>query len=253
MRNRHVSIFKDKKILYTAFLFFFLTTAMIIIAMLFGNEAGSFVIRVQQGDKQHTIAITETNPEELGVKLTSKLTAPSFSNFTDYSPKWFLRNDYETINEYTAKGGLYAHTNHEQAGAGISLYCYTFYIANTSTSNAAVGVNVEMGYSNVTNYLDEIVRVMTYTYNEDGNEMVNIYQKSDENYEPYEWYTMADPKFFESKTQVFNDEQLYINSGEYIKYSVIFWLEGDDPDSEKYGEALYGGTIKFDLTLKVQM
>ena len=35
-----------------------------------------------------------------------------------------------------------------------------------------------------------------------------------------------------------------------MKYSVFFWLEGNDPECD---ERVMGGTIKFDLTVSVSM
>jgi hypothetical protein len=35
-----------------------------------------------------------------------------------------------------------------------------------------------------------------------------------------------------------------------MKYSVFFWLEGNDPECD---EDIMGGTIKFDLTVSVSM
>ncbi|MCR5349579.1 MAG: hypothetical protein K6E20_02665, partial [Acholeplasmatales bacterium] len=37
-------------------------------------------------------------------------------------------------------------------------------------------------------------------------------------------------------------------AGNYLKYSVFFWLEGKDPDCD---EDILAGTIKFDLTVAV--
>ena len=33
----------------------------------------------------------------------------------------------------------------------------------------------------------------------------------------------------------------------------MFWLEGDDPDSSFFGNQLFSGTIKFDMTIAVSM
>ena len=38
-----------------------------------------------------------------------------------------------------------------------------------------------------------------------------------------------------------------------MKFTVLFWLEGEDPDEDYYGDDIYSGTIKFGLTLSVDM
>ena len=156
---------------------------------------------------------------------------------------------------------------------------YTFYIINTSVSGG-VGVNVTLKYSNVTRYLDEIVRVLTYyeTYNVSDPQ---VYQKpdsleraqkvSDELHKndavkpvitsiDYPRYILTPNPFVDSANNsqgtVFNNQQINIGYGDgmdYVKYSVMFWLEGDDPDSTYFGNELFSGTIKFDMTIAVSM
>ncbi|MGM9970112.1 MAG: hypothetical protein ACI35S_06930 [Anaeroplasma sp.] len=246
--KRFVSLFKNNAFKVTLCICLFLSSTIIIVAMLLGNEAGSFVIRVQDGQYKRSIAITEDIEDT--TSYASKLSTPGFTNFTDYSPKFFLQGGYETINEYTKNGGVYAH---KSEGGGISLYCYTFYIVNTSQDGSSVNVNVSMDYSNVTNYLDEIVRVMTYYTNDQGQEVANIYQKADTDKVEYIHYNVVPPQAFSNNRQVYDDESIYVDYQSYVKYSVVFWLEGDDPDSNKYGSLLYSGTIKFALNLEVAM
>ena len=35
--------------------------------------------------------------------------------------------------------------------------------------------------------------------------------------------------------------------------TIVVYLEGDDPDSDYYGNELFSGTIKFDMTIAVSM
>ena len=78
---------------------------------------------------------------------------------------------------------------------------------------------------------------------------------------PYSEYIITPQKFAsEGKNGVVFRNQNYIigqsaseaasggDAGNYLKYSVFFWLEGKDPDCD---EDILAGTIKFDLTVAV--
>lgn len=261
--KRFVSLFKTSYFKVTLLIALFLTSALIIIAMLLGNEAGSFVIRVQEGSTDKSIAITLDKDDKSS--YTRSLEAPGATNFSDNSPAFFLHDDYKELNEITSHmGGYLVETNNiagvgedefgnEEIAANRSLYCYTFYIVNTGTTG--VNVNSVMSYSNVTKDLDDVIRVMSYYTDEDGREVPHIYQKTDKTFKQYEGYNVVNPEYFVSDGKAFS-EKIYIGINKAVKYSVFFWLEGEDPeldptklDVTKY----YGATIKFQLDISVDM
>lgn len=254
-----VSLWKSKYFKLALLILLFIAAALIIMAMWLGNEAGQFVIRVQTGDVEKSVSVTEDYTDKNSFKPS--IEAKGMENMNDYSPEYFLQTDYEALRTLTKEPGM---TNYEEG----SLYIYTFYIVNTSKSGG-VGVSVELNYSHVTNHMDEIVRVLTYyeTYNVSDPE---IYQKPDSlerarelNPEleriDYTHYILTPNPFYDSSSStqgvVFKNQHINIGYGEnnYVKYSVIFWLEGEDPDSEYYGNDLFGGTIKFDMKISVSM
>ena len=265
--KRFVTLFKSNAFKIVLLAGLFITSALIIIAMLLGKEAGTFVIRVQDGDVNRSIAITLDNPEDPDAELTSKLNAPGIENFTDYNPVWFLDKDYVTLNEFTEETGRYLHGDPVN-GTGSALYVYTFYLVNTSPAST-VNVNVKLDISSVTKHLDDLARIMTYQVSMDGVETLNVYQKADVMPEgvtswselnknqtgetwAYNGYIIP-PKLFASKSVAFNDQEISLNIGEYCKYSVFFWLEGEDPDSAYNAERFYGATISFDLSFNLSM
>ena len=183
------------------------------------------------------------------------LKVDSIDGMGDISPKYFIDEDYKTLKEITSVLGR---TDYED-----SLFIYTFYIINTG--KGSVGVNINMEYSNVSKMCDEIIRVMTY-YNYNGEDVAHIYMKKDnpDHYpipgDPdsyvYEEYTQITPEIFANDDYIFNNQHINIDftkGNDFVKYSVLIWLEGTDPDSDYYGEKLYSGTIRFAINLEVGM
>ena len=270
MPKKLVSLWKSNFFKMALLILLFVAAALIIMAMMLGQQAGQFVIRAQSGDISKSIAVTtELDNKE---SYQPSLTVEGMDEMNDYSPEYFLQADYQTLRKLCSTPGL---TNHDNN----SLYIYTFYIINTSVSGG-VGVNVTLKYSNVTRYLDEIVRVLTYyeTYNVSDPQ---VYQKpdsleraqkvSDELHKndavkpvitsiDYPRYILTPNPFVDSANNsqgtVFNNQQINIGYGDgmdYVKYTIMFWLEGDDPDSTYFGNELFSGTIKFDMTIAVSM
>ena len=195
------------------------------------------------------LLLFENEPDRPTAK--DKLVVDAIDGMGDISPKYFIDKEYKTLKEITSVLGK---TDYED-----SLFIYTFYIVNTGSGS--VGVNISMDYSNVSNMCDDIVRVMTY-YNYNGEDRANIYMKKDDpSHYPnedfvYEEYTLITPQIFASDKQVFKGQHINIDfarGNDFVKYSVLIWLEGTDPDSDYYGEKLYNGKIKFQLNLEVGM
>lgn len=243
-----VSIFKTSAFKIVLMLGLFLTSTVIILAIFLGQESGLFVVRVQNTDLEKTIALCEKIED--GVYYP-KLVADGRSNMTDTSPEYFIENDYRTIKEYY-NGERVPVISDEN---GNSLYLYRFYVVNTGT--AGVGVTMSMDYNNVTNHLDDVIRVMTY-YEISGTQHADVYQKPDEVSYDYKHYDAEGLKLhtFKSGSVVFDDQTITIDSQEgnnYCKVMLLVWIEGQDPDSDKYGKLLYNGTMNFSMSIKVTM
>lgn len=242
-KKKLVSIFRSTAFKITACIALFLTSLLIAMAMLLGEHAGTFVIRVQSGDVEKSIHITENDDYTLGHSKTLRPTG--FDNMTDYSPEYFIEDGFAEVYELTSETGLHTHDN--------CLYIYTFYIVNTGSG--AVGVDIEMNVKNPTNDLDDLVRVMSF-YDYNGRVSANIYQKPDTlDNGGYPTYNVIAPRPFVSNTIAYQ-ESVNINFMEgqnAVKYSVFFWLEGNDPDSLTNAKHYYGGTIEFELNIKVAM
>lgn len=236
-----VRIFKTKAFKFSVAIGLLITSILIILAMLLGNESGNFVVKVESGDAAKSIAITDSMEDRV---YTNKLVVPGMVGMTNSTPRWFLEGDTRAQQHIGLKNitrDLGEHKNEEY-------YSYTFLIVNTSSS--ALSIKLHMIYSNVTNYVDQAVRVMTY---DDDSEAIHIYQMADPQTKEYAYYPTT-PEYFGNQGVVY-DEQATLQptedpaNPEYIKYSVFFWLEGQDDDCV---EKIYNGTIKFALTISVE-
>ena len=260
---RIVSLFRSRSFKIALAFILFVAATLIILAMMLGNEAGQFVIRVQSGTADKSIAISDSDDYLNKDNQKSTLVVSGIDNMYDYSPGYFLQSGYQKLNEYSNKLGVTVVDG--------SLYVYTFYIVNTSAAGSAVGVNVSLSYSDVTNHCDEIVRVLTY-YQSYNVQDPKVYQKPDDLTKlglaeaPFYDEYILKPIAFQNSTSttggvVFDNQAIHIGAGSgqnFVKYSIFFWLEGNDPDSEYYqhdGNAndLFGGTIKFKLDIIVDM
>ncbi len=244
-----VFIFHKTSVKVVAAVLLFSTSAAIITAVFLGNEAGTFVVRVQNTDSTRSIALTESMDADK-YELLPRLNAKGKDQMTDTSPRYFLDADYKTIREnfYNSGDGEV-----DKDITTYEVYAYRFYLVNNGEST--VGVDTTMKYSNVTRKIDDILRVMTY-YEYNGNQVAHIYQKVDQEFVEYEHYNVGSVELFSDEGEIFNisgDDKIILDFAEgrnYLKYLVLIWLEGDDPDSSNY---MLGGSVSFNLEFKVSM
>ena len=122
-----------------------------------------------------------------------------------------------------------------------------------------------MNYSKVTKDVHKVIRIMTYAYSTNTS-VPEIYQAAEEEGSDIDYVKdygyVIEPILFKSEEVaegvVFDNQHYTIGTTasesatriNYMKYSVFFWLEGNDPECD---EDIMGGTIKFDLTVSVSM
>ncbi len=139
--RRFVSLFKTTGFKVIAFLALLATSVLIALAMLLGNEAGQFVIRIRDDSLEKSIALT-TDYEDTSTYV-STLQAPGMTGMADYSAEYFIKLGYNDLDEITATTGQYLRE-------GSTLYVYTFYIVNTTEDGSNVGIDITMNYFKVT-------------------------------------------------------------------------------------------------------
>jgi len=254
--KRFVSLFKTTGFKVIAFLALLATSILIALAMLLGNEAGQFVIRVR--DESLTKSIAVTTDLEDKESYASTLSAPGKVGMAEYSAKYFIKLGYNDLDEITASSGLYENEAN-------SLYAYTFYIVNTTADGSNVGIDVSMNYSKISNNVDKACRIMTYARST-SRSVPEIYQAREADGVEIDYVRdydyVIEPQFFSEENPdggvVFEKQHYTIGTTasesatriNYMKYTVFFWLEGNDPECK---EGILGGTIKFDLLISVSM
>lgn len=121
---------------------------------------------------------------------------------------------------------------------GESFIAYTFYLINSGDDT--ISYEGEMTIENVTNNVDEAVRIAVYINGEK-----TVYGKTKSNGSGKE--SDCDSEFTSSTVVMKNKRTEFEPKGK-DKYTVVIWLEGNDPDCT---DALIGGTLKLGMDFKI--
>ncbi len=124
---------------------------------------------------------------------------------------------------------------------------YSFYLKNNGEET--VSVEAIMNISRVTRYVDEAVRI--WVFNDELKTNGTIYQKADKVDAVYP-VNYPDTENFLNDTTVFKEQIVSLHPEESIRYTLIFWIEGYDPDCTDKGEySILKGSIRFGLNFKI--
>ena len=229
-----ISIFQSTSFKITALVGLFLSSLLIILALSIGNEAGNFVVQVESGNVTKSLSITENIEDETTYK--DRIVTTGIKNISDNAPQLFMPNGLDDIKEMTKASGV--NTSYPD------LYIYTFYVVNTCDQD--INLEFNMKITTVHNNLDKAIRVMSYN---ETNEKINIYQARDTVDKDYIYYEYQPQLFLDDKT-VYKEYCTLKSDGEekYIKYSILIWIEGEDPECN---EDIYLSAIKFQLDIDV--
>ena len=121
---------------------------------------------------------------------------------------------------------------------GESYIAYTFYLINAGDDT--ISYDGEMTLENVTNKVDEAVRVAVYINGEK-----TVYGKTKSNGGGIE--SDCDSEFT-SSTVVMTTQREDFKPKAKDKYTVVIWIEGNDPDCT---DELIGGTLKLGMDFKI--
>lgn len=121
---------------------------------------------------------------------------------------------------------------------GESYIAYTFYLINSGRDT--VTYDGEMTVENVTNGVDEAIRVAVYVNGEK-----TVYGKTKSSGQGPE--SDCDSEF-RSSTQVMTTKHESFEPGAKDKYTVVIWLEGNDPDCT---DNIIGGTMKLGMNFNI--
>ena len=182
------------------------------------TKFGSFTVTVNKYDNvAHALTLSETPDFK---DMTSRLNAASSQEITNISVTT-LPLDLDKING-----------SHN----GDNYMAYTFYCRNAGTE--AVTYEYELFIANMTLEIEDAVRIRLYVNGE---------------YEDYA-KTRNEGQGAEPGTTEFLTEEtilrkeLHLTPGEYTKFTIVVWLEGDDPECV---DTILGGVFKIDMNMSV--
>lgn len=121
---------------------------------------------------------------------------------------------------------------------GDSYIAYTFYLINSGDDT--ISYEGEMTLENVTNKLDEAIRIAVYINGEK-----TVYGKTKSNGSGIEGDCDRE---FETSNIVMTTAKQGFKPQAKDKYTVVVWLEGNDPDCT---DELIGGTLKLGMDFKI--
>ena len=194
------------------------TMAVYIVAVLYRNS-GRFSVNIDKYEMmEYGLSLSESR--EL-TYMRSQLNAKISEKMTNISEKSIADNVDMIDGEHNGRDYI----------------AYTFYLVNAGEQ--ALSYDYEVKYSNVTNSLDEAVRLRLYV---DGDPTLYAKTRSDGG--------GAEP----GTTEFYSDNVMArgrisnLQPGEVTKYTVVIWLEGNDPDCIDW---LIGGTMKVEMEMSV--
>ena len=117
---------------------------------------------------------------------------------------------------------------------------YTFYCKNLRSS--ACSLAYELNYNNVTNKIDEAIRVRLYV---DGEYTDYAKVRSDGGGKEDHF---CDKSFANQYTVCYGIANNVPSDG-VVRFTIVIWLEGDDDDCQNY---IINGSVKFSMEIKSQ-
>lgn len=186
----------------------------------FYNKYGSFTIKVNKYDMVNQgLSLSDTPDFD---KTNSTLTADIVYDMTNISGN-DIPDNVDKVN-----GG------HN----GRNYIAYTFYLHNSGKDT--ITYEGDLTVSNVTKNVDEAIRVAVYT---NGEKVVYGKTKSDGSGKESD----CDKEFL-TASQVMHTKVEDFKKGDTTKYTVVIWLEGNDPDCL---DNIIGGVIKMQMDFKI--
>jgi hypothetical protein len=191
----------------------------------YGQNAGNFVMSVDTLARQRGIAISD-DPEF--TFSTSRLMSDPIDDARDVTYAWLKLDEIEETN------GNYVDPDHDYVA-------YTFYIKNEGLETVDLSYYIRI--TEVYNDLDKAIRVLVI---DDGEE--TMFMKPDTtNINTYPDY-MPIGQHFETQMTVMRKLIPNFRPGDIRKFTVVVWLEGNDPDTT---DEILGGMIKMQMNFTI--
>ncbi len=136
----------------------------------------------------------------------------------------------------------------EGSDNGSNYLCYTFYCKNTGEQNISFDYSINI--TNMSMGIEKAVRVRLITTRgkEQPNQVDYAWIGVDSNGQPVAEQDPYPTESFYSRSVVMLDHCTGFEPGEINKYTVVIWLEGNDPDCV---DDIIGGEFKIDMKFSV--
>ena len=186
----------------------------------FYDKFGSFTVKIDKYDMvQQGLSLSETPDYDIA---TARLNAGIVYNMTNISGEDIPKNVDKVNGQHN----------------GENCIAYTFYLINSGDSTLTY--TSEIYIENVTKNVDEAIRVAVY---KNGDK--RVYGKTKSNGGGKE--SDCDDTFLAS-TIVMRDTREKFEPKAKDKYTIVIWLEGNDPDCL---DNIVGGTIKLGMNFRI--
>lgn len=200
--------------------------SMVTVMMIFGGaamlfkEEGTLTVGIQPRPQKGEAAISLSETPDFDRPVTS-LGADGIDNMTNISVDW-LPDDLDTV---------------DGSHNGDHYIAYTFYLKNTGdlTCNVTETFEIESAVKGA----DSAIRIRLYK----NGEMIT-YAKLGADGEPEEGTVP-----FESDTVAFSAVNEDFKEKDIIKYTLVIWLEGDDPECL---DNIKGGNVRMSMTFSAE-
>ena len=194
------------------------TSLLFVVAALY-TESGSFTVTIDKVEMTK-YALTLSESPDMS-KMTSNLNAEIHESITNIAEESIPAN-------VDMVDGVHNGQNY---------IAYTFYLQNRGEYEFPVEYSVNM--TNITSGLDEAIRLKLYV---NGEPTVYAKTRSDGT-GPEEGTTE-----FLSESVIARDQQMNFAPGDVTKYTVVIWLEGNDPECL---DNILGGEFKIDMSMSI--
>jgi hypothetical protein len=224
-------IFRKKSVLIALISIFLGLSVATAALTYYGQNVGNFVVGVT--DEATDLGLTLSEDPDFAYDKP-RLIGPSIVNVKPIGYDMIV-SDYSKNAD-----GAYVSENGNYMG-------YTFYVKNVGEE--AVNVELSISIKEATKNVDKVIRAWVFEGKDDISG--TVYQKADSVDHDY-------PDSYSRTAEFVDDTKIMVSSipkflpNEVKKYTVIFWIEGEDPDCVSTGDAsILEGTIKFSMTFKI--
>lgn len=213
-----------KLILRIGMIIFGIASALIAIITYYGQNAGNFVMEIDPNAYRRGIVLSA---DEEFLSPSPRLLADAIINVRDMTYDWLK------IDEAIATDGNYADPDYKYIA-------YTLYIQNIGDETCDVNMNATI--VSLQKGLDGAIRFLVI----EDETLEKMYMKPDT--VETEYVDMPEAEHFVSDITIMNGEITNFKPYQIKKYTIIVWLEGQDPDCT---DEILGGRIKLRLLFSI--